>query len=187
MAQQIRTPHFSGQLVSNGNRQALQGQFKIFLDHVLSDQPSAKLEAQLQPKLEELLMSEFDLTKTAASDVSDKLLNRLVITFDKPTGATPLIWGTPDEQYMVAELTVDVHDNHGDPNLTAKQVSANDFTAASQDSLTVTLVYNNIQKSIKLSSVDMTQLVKIPDLQVQINKILEREVRPQLLNQLNQQ
>ena len=186
MAQQIRTAHFSGQLVSNGNRQALQGQFKIFLDHVLNDQPSAKLEAQLQPKLEELLMSEFDLTKTAASDVSDKLLNRLVITFGKPTGATPLIWGTPDDNYMVAELTIDVHDNHGDPNLTAKQVSANDFTAASQDSLTVTLVYNNIQKSIKLSSVDMTQLVKIPDLQVQINKILEREVRPQLLNQLNQ-
>ena len=66
MAQQIRTPHFSGQLVSNGNRQALQGQFKIFLDHVLSDQPSAKLEAQLQPKLEELLMSEFDLQRVTS-------------------------------------------------------------------------------------------------------------------------
>ena len=89
---QIRTPHFSGQLVANSNRQALQGQFKISLERVLSDQPSAKLEQALQPKLEELMVSEFDLTQSAARDVSSNLLDRLVITYGKPAG--PCLFST---------------------------------------------------------------------------------------------
>lgn len=178
---QIRTPHFSGQLVTNGKRQALQGQFKISLERVLSGQPSVKLEQALLPKLEELMVSDFDLTQSAARDVSNNLLDRLVITYSKPTGATPLIWGEPDDVFIVAELTTDVHDYYGDPNLTVKQLSANDLTSVSQDSMTVTLLYNDQQKQIKLSSVDLRDMLNMTNVQVQVNKILEKEVRPQLV------
>ena len=176
---QIRTPHFSGQLVTNGKRQALQGQFKISLERVLSGQPSVKLEQALLPKLVELMVSEFDLTQSAARDVSHSLLDRLVITYSKPVGATPLIWGAPDDTDFVTELTTDVHDYYGDPNLTLKQLSATDLTSVSQDSMTVTLVYNGQQ--IKLSSVDLRDMLNITNVQVQVNKILENEVRPQLV------
>lgn len=178
---QIRTSHFSGQLVANGNRQALQGQFKISLERVLSGQPSAKLEQALQPKLEELMISEFDLTQSAARDVSSNLLDRLVITYGKPAGTTPLIWGSPDAAYVVAELTADVHEHYGDLSLAVKQLSASDLTSVSQDSMTVTLLYNGQQKQIKLVSVDLRDMLNMTDVQVQVNKILENEVRPQLV------
>ena len=183
---QIRTPHFSGQLVTNGKRQALQGQFKISLERVLSGQPSVKLEQALLPKLEELMVSEFDLTQSAARDVSNSLLDRLVITYSKPVGATPLIWGAPDAADFVTELTTDVHDYYGDPNLTLKQLSASDLTSLSQDSMTVTLLYNGQQKQIKLSSVDLRDMLNITNVQVQVNKILDNEVRPQLVQSAEQ-
>lgn len=178
---QIRTPHFSGQLVTNGKRQALQGQFKISLERVLSGQPSVKLEQTLLPKLEELMISEFDLTQSAARDISHSLLDRLVITYSKPAGATPLIWGVPDDTDFVTELTTDVHDYYGDLNLTLKQLSATDLTSLSQDSMTVTLLYNGQQKQIKLSAVDLRDMLNMTNVQVQVNKILENEVRPQLV------
>lgn len=178
---QIRTPHFSGQLVTNGKRQALQGQFKISLERVLSGQPSVKLEQTLLPKLVELMVSEFDLTQSAARDVSHSLLDRLVITYSKPAGATPLIWGAPDAADFVTELTTDVQEYYDDFNLTLKQLSATDLTSVSQDSMTITLLYNGQQKQIKLSSVDLRDMLNITNVQVQVNKILENEVRTQLV------